>query len=55
VVNDKEALLAFFGFPAEHWRHLQATNPIESTFSPVRAPTRIIRARAVTGRAGDGV
>jgi len=43
VVDDREALLAFFDFPAEHWLHLRTTNPIESTFSPVRARTRVTK------------
>src|SRR6266545_1229253 len=43
VVDDKEALLCFFDFPAEHWLHLRTTNPIESTFSPVRARTRVTK------------
>ena len=43
VVDDREALLAFFDFPAEHWLHLRTTNPIESTFSPVRAGARFER------------
>jgi putative transposase len=43
VVDDAEALLTFFDFPAEHWIHLRTTNPIESTFSPVRARTRITK------------
>lgn len=34
--KDREALLAFFDFPAEHWQHLRTTNPIESTFASVR-------------------
>jgi putative transposase len=29
-------LLAFYDFPAEHWRHLRTTNPIESTFATIR-------------------
>jgi transposase-like protein len=41
VVDDRDALLAFFDYPAEHWLHLRTTNPIESTFSPVRARTRV--------------
>jgi len=36
LVKDKEVLLAFYDFPAEHWRHLRTTNPIESTFATVR-------------------
>jgi putative transposase len=43
VVDDKEALLGFFDYPAEHWLHLRTTNPIESTFSPVRARTRVTK------------
>ncbi len=30
--KDKEALLAFYDFPAEHWHHIRTTNPIESAF-----------------------
>jgi transposase-like protein len=33
LAKDREALLAFYGFPAEHWIHLRTTNPIESTFA----------------------
>jgi putative transposase len=43
VVDDREALLCFFDYPAEHWLHLRTTNPIESTFSPVRARTRVTK------------
>jgi transposase-like protein len=34
--KDREALLAFYDFPAEHWIHLRTTNPIESVFATVR-------------------
>ena len=34
--KDREALLAFYDFPAEHWHHIRTTNPIESAFSTVR-------------------
>jgi len=34
--NDRDELLAFYDFPAEHWKHLRTTNPIESTFATVR-------------------
>jgi putative transposase len=37
--KDQEALLAFYDFPAEHWRHLRTSNPIESTFGTVRLRT----------------
>jgi putative transposase len=43
VVDDAEALLAFFDFPAEHWVHLKTTNPIESTFATVRLRTRVTK------------
>jgi transposase-like protein len=43
ITNDREALLGFFDYPAEHWLHLRTTNPIESTFSPVRARTRVTK------------
>lgn len=36
LVKDREALLTFYGFPAEHWMHLRTSNPIESVFSTVR-------------------
>jgi len=37
--KDRNALLAFYDFPAEHWKHLRTTNPIESTFATVRHRT----------------
>ena len=37
--SDRDELLAFYDFPAEHWLHLRTTNPIESTFSTVRLRT----------------
>jgi putative transposase len=43
ITNDREALLGFFDYPAEHWLHLRTTNPMESTFSPVRARTRVTK------------
>src|SRR5690554_4889818 len=38
--KDREELLAFYDFPAEHWVHLRTTNPIESTFATVRLRTK---------------
>ena len=38
-VADREALLAFYDFPAEHWDHLRTSNPIESVFATVRHRT----------------
>ena len=39
LLKDKEALLTFYDFPAEHWVHLRTTNPIESVFATVRNRT----------------
>jgi putative transposase len=43
ITSEKEALLAFYDYPAQHWRHLRTTNPIESTFAPVRARTDLTK------------
>lgn len=37
--KDRDALLAYYDFPAEHWKHLRTTNPIESAFATVRHRT----------------
>lgn len=39
LLKDKDELLAFYDFPAEHWSHLRTTNPIESTFATVQLRT----------------
>ena len=39
LAKDREALLAFYDFPAEHWKHLRTTNVIESSFATVRHRT----------------
>ncbi len=39
-VKDKDVLLTFHDFPAEHWIHIRSTNPIESTFATVRLRTK---------------
>ena len=44
LATDREALLTFFAFPAEHWMHLRTTNVIESPFATVR-----LRQRVTTG------
>lgn len=41
--KDRDWLLTFYDFPAEHWRHIRTTNPIESTFSTVRLRTNKVR------------
>jgi len=54
--QDRDALLAFYDFPAEHWKHLRTTNPIESTFATVRH--RTIRSKGCLSnrnRARDGL
>jgi putative transposase len=53
LIKDSEALLAFFDFPAEHWKHLRTSNPIESSFATVRLRQRVTkgagsRAKALT-------
>jgi putative transposase len=39
LAKDRDVLLTFYDFPAEHWIHLRTTNPIESTFATVRLRT----------------
>ncbi|MFK4619864.1 transposase-like protein [Bradyrhizobium diazoefficiens] len=39
LTKDRDAMLAFYEFPAEHWDHLRTTNPIESVFATVRHRT----------------
>lgn len=36
LTKDRDDLMAFYDFPAEHWKHLRTTNPIESTFATIR-------------------
>lgn len=43
LTSDREALLAFYDLPAEHWIHLRTSNPIESTFAAVRARTNVTK------------
>lgn len=43
LTKDRDQLLAFYDFPAEHWKHIRTTNPIESIFSTVRNRTRKTR------------
>jgi len=40
LAKDREELLAFYNFPAEHWKHLRTTNPIESVFATVKLRTK---------------
>jgi transposase-like protein len=39
LAKDRDRLLSFYDFPAEHWKHVRTTNPIESTFATVRLRT----------------
>ena len=39
LARDRDVLLTFYDFPAEHWKHVRTTNPIESTFATVRLRT----------------
>jgi len=48
LAKDREVLLTFYDFPAEHWVHLRTTNPIESTFATVRL--RTIKTRGCLSR-----
>jgi putative transposase len=41
--RDWAQLTAFYDYPAEHWRHLRTTNPIESAFATVRLRTRVTK------------
>ena len=40
LTKDRDVLLTFYDFPAEHWKHIRTTNPIESVFATVRNRTR---------------
>ena len=40
LAKDRSELLAFYDFPAEHWKHIRTTNPIESTFGTVKHRTK---------------
>ena len=40
LIKDRDALLTFYDYPAEHWKHIRTSNPIESTFATVRHRTK---------------
>ena len=52
LIKDREALLAFYDFPAEHWKHLRTTNVIESAFATVRPRNQDLAGAAPNGTAG---
>ena len=43
LIKDREQLLAFYDFPAEHWLHIRTTNAIESTFATLRHRTKRVK------------
>jgi transposase-like protein len=43
LTKDRDQLLRFFDFPAEHWIHLRTTNPVESPFAAVKARTKVTK------------
>jgi putative transposase len=43
IGDDLDALLAFYDFPVEHWKHLRTSNPIESAFATVRLRQRVTK------------
>jgi transposase-like protein len=43
LVDNRARLLTFFSFPADHWKHLRTTNPIESTFATVKLRQRVTK------------
>ena len=49
MTKDRDAMLAFYDFPAEHWKHIRTGNPIESTFATVRHRT----VRSLSARDGQ--
>ena len=48
LIEDRTELLAFYDFPAEHWKHIRTSNPIESIFATVRHRTG--KAKGCLGR-----
>jgi transposase-like protein len=43
LTDNKEELLRFYDYPAEHWVHLKTTNPIESSFATVRLRSKVTK------------
>jgi len=40
LIKDRDAMLTFYDYPAEHWKHIRTSNPIESVFATVRHRTK---------------
>ena len=56
IADDRDELVAFFDYPAEHWIHLHTTNPdIGSTFATVRLRTRVTKGEAGSRAAGSAM
>ena len=47
LTKDRDVLLAFYDFPAEHWKHLRTSNPIESSFATRPPPHRALQGMSV--------
>lgn len=43
LLRDRDKLLTFFDFPADHWQHIRTTNVIESPFATVRLRQRVTK------------
>jgi transposase-like protein len=52
IADDRDELVAFFDYPAEHWIHLRTTDPIGSTFATVRHRTKVTKGKAGSRAAG---
>jgi putative transposase len=52
LIKDRDTLLSFYDFPAEHWKHLRTTNVIESSFATIRHPARMESEVHQRGRSG---
>jgi Transposase, Mutator family len=50
LIKDRDALLAFYDFPAEHWKHLRTTNVVESSFATVRGRITTAKLKMRFGR-----
>lgn len=49
ITSELDTLLAFYDYPAEHWKHLRSTNAIESTFATVRLRTKVTKGAGSRG------
>ena len=50
LLKDREELMAFYDFPAEHWQSIRTTNPIESVFATIRHRTKRCRGSSIWGK-----